>query len=148
MRKTIRFEYADAWLLLSVIHAYQRGKANLANIIAYGDYVNHAIFSVEELQGGIFRLIRAGYIIDKEGEYIPSSRIMQSYSTLLKSAKTVSEQLGFIRKELNSPEWSENYDPSKANITGSYKKVTRSTVEDAYNEYVNKMKNRDSCTEK
>ena len=56
-----QFLSSDAWLLLSLIYA--REPAVRDHLRAVGDYINHAIFTNEELEGGLVRLERAGYAI-------------------------------------------------------------------------------------
>jgi hypothetical protein len=140
MNNKIKFEYADAWLLLSVIYAHQNGKPSLSKVIGYGDFINHAIFSVEELQGGFFRLIKTGYIIDEHGGYIPTEKIMVSYNGLVKGRKLrVEKELQFIREQLEAPEWSEKYNPAHANKGGSYKNINQKIVTTAYEQYRNEV---------
>jgi hypothetical protein len=52
------FERDDAWVLTAI--ALSRG--TLRDIIAAGDFINHAILSFEELEGGMRRLSRAGLV--------------------------------------------------------------------------------------
>ncbi|MFA5337352.1 MAG: hypothetical protein WC330_03365, partial [Candidatus Omnitrophota bacterium] len=116
MRKRNLFQFADAWLLLAIIYASQKTRiASLTEIIAYGDFINHAIFTWQELQGGLFRLIKSGYIIESENGYKVSSKIFDSYKKFAKKNGSIFKQLGFIQQELSSPEWSEDYNPLTAN---------------------------------
>ena len=140
MKKDIEFEYADPWLLLSIIYAKIHGESTLANIIGYGDFINHAVFSLEELQGGLFRLIRSGYVIDNDKEFLPTDKISVPYEKFTKKKNPVNKELQFIRVELNAPEWSDSYDPVKANKSGSYSKINQESFESAYKEYAQKMK--------
>jgi hypothetical protein len=53
---------SDVWLL-KAIHCAARGEAaDLVDVIAWGDIINHAIFEHEELDGGLARLASAGWI--------------------------------------------------------------------------------------
>lgn len=136
MRKRNLFQFADAWLLLAIIYASQKTRiASLTEIIAYGDFINHAIFTWQELQGGLFRLIKSGYIIESENGYKVSSKIFDSYKKFAKKNGSIFKQLGFIQQELSSPEWSEDYNPLTANKGVTYKKINKEVVEDAYQSY-------------
>lgn len=53
---------ADDWVLLAVAAAGQRRPAGLRDIVSCGDYLNHSVFSFDEMQGGLARLLRAGLI--------------------------------------------------------------------------------------
>ncbi len=137
MKKELEFECADSWLLLAIIYAYQRADSSLSNIIGYGDFINHAIFSLEEIQGGISRLIKSGYVVEKNKEFFPTDKILISYKKLPKK-NTVLKELEFIRTELKAPIWSENYNSSKANLTSSYNGVKKEDFEKAYKKYTQK----------
>ena len=144
MKRAIFFQYADAWLLLSIIYASKQKAASLAEIIACGDFANHTIFTWEELQGGIFRLINFGYVIEQGDKYKVSCNITNAYNKFAKKNKSVFKQLTFIRQELKSPEWSEAYNPSKANKGISYDKINKEVVKSAYGEYKRKFWNKTS----
>jgi hypothetical protein len=56
-------QWSDAWLLHAIKTAQRRGRrAALADIIAAGDFLHHAIFTAEELAGGFRRLHASGFI--------------------------------------------------------------------------------------
>lgn len=62
------FTWSDAWLLLAVACAEREHKAHgtagatLTDVIAWGDVINHAIFSSDELRRGFSNLIAAGWV--------------------------------------------------------------------------------------
>jgi hypothetical protein len=53
---------ADDWVLLAVAAAGHGRSAGLRDLVSCGDYINHAIFTFEELRGGLAHLLRAGLI--------------------------------------------------------------------------------------
>lgn len=57
------FVWSDAWVLLSVIYAQK--PADRERITATGDYLNHAIMTQDELEGGLRRLSAAGYVSEE-----------------------------------------------------------------------------------
>jgi len=71
-KKKIQYQGADAWLLLAIVYANKSGEANLEGIIEVGDGINHAIFTAEELKGGISRLTSGGLIKEKNGIFSPT----------------------------------------------------------------------------
>lgn len=141
LKSEMVFEYADAWLLLSIIYANQHNCAKLSDIIAWGDAVNRAIFSLEELQGGLFRLINTGYVAKRDDEFVPTDKIMQAYMRFTKKGNLIFDELQFVSSVIKSPEWSSGYDPSKANKNGSLEEITKERFEVAYREYVQTFKN-------
>jgi hypothetical protein len=64
MSPGIPFSWSDSWLLLSIWYAsdYGRRVSTLTDVIAAGDFINHAIFTPGELQNGLARLTSAGYV--------------------------------------------------------------------------------------
>ena len=140
MKKNIQFQCTDPWLLLAIIYACQQGGSSLSDILGYGDFINHAIFSLEELQSGLHRLIKSGYVIKEKDKFLPTDKIIIPYHKFSKHKNSVSRDLQFIRTELNAPEWSSNYDPTKANKSGGFKEINKDTYKMAYKEYAQKVK--------
>jgi hypothetical protein len=60
---TASLRWSDAWLLHAILVAAQgTGVADIIDVLWMGDALNHAVFTGEELNGGIVRLERAGLI--------------------------------------------------------------------------------------
>ena len=72
------FVWSDAWLLLAIIYAGREG-GNVETLIEVGDFINHAIFIDEELEGGFRRLGQAGYIQEADGIYKACEVAWQAY---------------------------------------------------------------------
>jgi hypothetical protein len=140
MKRQFKFQYADSWLLLAIIYAERQSKSNLSGIIGYGDFINHAIFTLEELQGGMFRLIQSGYVTRSQDRYLPTEKILKVYKKFSKPRNFIIKEFEFIRTELDAPEWSEKYDPSKSNKDGVCKEITEKVLQDAYKNYVKEIK--------
>ena len=87
------YNWSDAWLLLSIIYASESGGATLEKIIAAGDYINHAIFSPDELESGFARLTSGGYIKEKRGIFSVAERVMQAYSKTTSPRRAVHKEL-------------------------------------------------------
>ena len=54
------------WLLLSILYADKGNGATLGTILINGDWINHAIFSEDELVNGLTRLQQAQLIRKRE----------------------------------------------------------------------------------
>jgi hypothetical protein len=54
------FVWSDAWVLLALVYAAK--PAPREGIRAAGDYINHAVMSDEELDGGLNKLLAAGLV--------------------------------------------------------------------------------------
>lgn len=74
------FVWSDAWLLLSVI--YSGEPADRKRLRSIGDFINHAIFTDEELEGGLARLQRAGHVIAVGEKYSPGAEVSAWYTSI------------------------------------------------------------------
>jgi hypothetical protein len=63
------FRYSDGWLLYSLSRRYN----SIKDIISTGDHYNHSIFTYEEINGGLLRLIQNGLAESSENKYKISS---------------------------------------------------------------------------
>lgn len=61
---------SDAWLLLAILYCGRAG-GDLRSILATADYLNHSVMTYEELNGGLTRLIAAGYVEERDGNILP-----------------------------------------------------------------------------
>lgn len=69
--------WSAAWVLLSLI--YCRGPAERWSIVAAGDYINHAIMTKNELEGGLRQLIAAGHVTANGDRFAVSPTVLRWY---------------------------------------------------------------------
>ena len=74
------FQRTDAWVLLAIFYAHTAGLATRERIIAAGNFINHAIFNEDELEGGLSRLIGGGFVQAREAGYEPTAKARAGYS--------------------------------------------------------------------
>ena len=73
-----KYDFTDVWLLHSIL--FSRKGATLKRIISTGDYLNHAIFTYEELNRGLNRLIFNDFVaILGENKFIATQKAKQYY---------------------------------------------------------------------
>ena len=91
------FVWSDAWLLLSLI--YSREPADRERLRSIGDFINHAIFTDEELEGGLRRLQRAGHAVAEGDTYAAAPAVLAWYAaaTAGKSRTAVHKDLERVR---------------------------------------------------
>ena len=91
------FTWSDAWLLLSLI--YSEEAADRDRLRAIGDFINHSIFTDEELDIGLARLQRAGHAIAEGDKYCASPAVIAWYtaSTAGKSRTAVHKDLERVK---------------------------------------------------
>ncbi len=77
---------------------------NLYQIIDMGDYLNRAIFTEEELLEGITRLLKAGFIEEKDRILVATNKVKKIYeeATSKKEDVTVKEALHVFRMMLQT----------------------------------------------
>jgi hypothetical protein len=106
-RDDIPFTWADAWLLQAIAMAGRDGPAALADVIGAGDALNHAIFTFEELDGGLARLRAAGLIATDDGLHAaPEVR-----ERIDAKSRGMWDERDMLRDLLGADEWSKRYDP-------------------------------------
>lgn len=91
------FVWSDAWLLLSLIYA--RDPAGRDHIRAVGDFINHAIFTDEELDGGLARLLEAGHAVADKDQLAPSPQVLAWYASV-----TAGKSRTYVHKDLERVE--------------------------------------------
>jgi hypothetical protein len=60
---------SDAWFMVAVALAQARGLNDLSSVIETGDYVNHSVFNVDEIERAVARLRSAGLLVELDGSY-------------------------------------------------------------------------------
>ena len=65
---TAHFRWSDAWLFLAIGYSNEKGESSLARVIGVADAIQHAVLTWEEVDGGLFRLGKAGYVTVRDGK--------------------------------------------------------------------------------
>jgi len=73
------FEFSDYWLLLSI--GFSKKGSSLKEILLSGDSYNHAMFSMDELNYGMSKLIQNGYIIKRGKRFIVTKKARDFYDS-------------------------------------------------------------------
>ncbi len=101
------FRWSDAWLLAAIETAAEGSMAELGTIVAAADWINHASMTLDELNGGLRRLIEAGFV--EPGKGPGSWAVTTQGASLVATAgkgRGLGRQMEAIRKSLDAPEWS------------------------------------------
>lgn len=67
--------WSDAWPLLAIALAGEKGPAEMWQIVAAGDSINHAIFTTDEFESSLARLSAGGWVIEENGKFLASSKV-------------------------------------------------------------------------
>ena len=73
-----RFEFYDMWLLLSL--GIGKKGSNLKGISVSGDRLNHAAFTLDELNYGMSKLVYNGFVKQENGVYYPTNKAKNFYA--------------------------------------------------------------------
>jgi hypothetical protein len=98
----VTYLWSDAWLLLAILYASrEEGGASLDQVTAAGDYINHAIFTTDELEGGLGRLSAGGFIKEKKGLFSVTNKVLQAYQKTTTPRRQVYKELEDMERFLN-----------------------------------------------
>ena len=100
MAETAKYEWSDAWLLLSVIYASREHPASLSEILMVGDYINHTGFTQEELDGGFSRLRTGEWLTRSADTFCISSKTADIYLRIATEKLSASGELKKIESVL------------------------------------------------
>lgn len=70
---------ADGWLFVAVMMAAHSQDPRLTDIIEVGDAINHAIFSLDELNGGFGRFRKLGLLTVNGDRFHPTDVAQDAY---------------------------------------------------------------------
>ncbi len=73
-KRRVEYSTSDVWLLASIEFTCDKCGMEIRDIIAVGDYLNHAIFTEKEFQEGLCRLSMGGWIIEKRDRFKVSKK--------------------------------------------------------------------------
>jgi|WetSurMetagenome_2_1015567.scaffolds.fasta_scaffold165923_1 hypothetical protein len=130
------FTGSDAWLILSIAMGDTRKGSSLRDIIAVGDYINHAIFTGAELRRGLSKLLHAGYIREEGERFLLSGRkVKAGWKKILKTKRPVLRMWDEWEKFLGVPD---SLDPAPyfEDPEWLFPAVTDDKVWEAYEEYL------------
>jgi len=105
------FWWSDAWLLLAIGYSSEKGASSLARVIGAADAIQHAVLTWEEVDGGLFRLGKAGYVTVR-GEKVGLTQQGRAILERLRE-KTVLKRQDELSIVLGAPPWT-GHDPTRA----------------------------------
>ncbi|MBI4125667.1 MAG: hypothetical protein HY466_07050 [Deltaproteobacteria bacterium] len=134
----IRYRWSDAWLLVAIGTAAMEGPAEFWQIIAAGDAINHAIFTREEFESGLCRLVKGGWIRGIDGRFELTKK--------LKSRKNVSLSIKNIAQLLDARPWAPGEIIPHPNNRLNYPGFSSDAFTQAIKKYKNSIKRKSGDT--
>ena len=130
----MKLQPGDPWLLQAIITAAGKGPGLLKDIVAAGDALNHAMFTFEELQGGLGRLLAAGLIAESANGFVPTAKSLELYSQISQK-RSLFDQRKALGKAIGADAWTEGYDPGWRDPTYQYEKLSPKQLAKAEKQY-------------
>ena len=132
-----QYLWSDAWLLLAIGYAARSRSGSLVDVIEMADGIQHAIPTLDEVNGAIGRLGRGGYLAPAAGG--ARFALTEAGEALLAAAESkhriVLDVQDEVERLLGAPAWSAGHEPAKA-PAGEPVVVTESELAAAYDEYM------------
>jgi hypothetical protein len=120
-------EPLDSWALLSILLCGRKGGA-LRDIVACGDYANHAVFPFQRLREGLFALQKAGLISCEDGCYQASPRASRFWREFRKKERRLLKAWGLLDQWLGK----QNMSP----VAGNARRLTKKKYDEAVKDYL------------
>jgi len=134
-RAQIPYRWSDAWLLLSIILAASAEGATLERIISIGDGINRAIFTFQELDGGLARLYAGGLVRLQDERVFPTESAQQLYERVSRRGGSMLGQMKKLQQKLGASEPSASDDPNHADPEWSLQFFSEADLRRAYAVY-------------
>ena len=134
-QEPLQFQASDAWLLLAVIIAAGDDVATLDEIVGAGDFINHAIFTNDEIESGFYRLTCGGYIEEVDGDFRPSEIALKQYKTISGKRRAVLDQMDSLREFLAAKPWVFGVPFPRPENRYTYPGLTKEKIAEAVEKY-------------
>ena len=126
----MNWNWSDAWLLMSIISVDKKG-TDLRGIISTGDYINHSIFSFDEVKSGLEKLISIDYVHIEKDRYFTTKTFKRDYKKLKTPPKAILKAVDQLYELLKTKEIDKNeLKPIGEDL------LSESTLKTAYNQYM------------
>lgn len=136
-QEPLEYEASDAWLLLAIIYAAaDKDGASLDEIVATGDFINHAIFTDDEMESGFYRLTRGGYVEEVDLNFRPTKLTLKKYEEISRKKKrSVLGQMELLQKSIGAKPWVFGEPFPRPENRYKYPGVTKKRLADAVEKY-------------
>jgi hypothetical protein len=144
IKSKIKLNWSDAWLLLSVIYAGDKG-ADLERIISAGDGINHDVFNPDELESGLARLTSSGYIKEKDGIFMATLRVRRAFAKMSPERSYIHKDLERIETLIGAARPTDEQ-PNTNNL--KYPGFSEAAYTQAVNKYLESFREREKADDK
>jgi hypothetical protein len=127
-RSATPFQWSDAWLLLAIGFAASQRAASLGSVIATADGIQHAVITRDELNGGIGRLERAGYITYDQDGLTVTALGLTLFRESARAGATHGKRQDAIERALSAIPWSPDRSSAQA-LNGESEIISTATYD-------------------
>ncbi len=133
----IDLTWSDIWLLQSIALASRAQPAGLKDILAGGDYLNHAIFVFAEIQNGLARLTAAGCVEcdRKKKSFRLSKSFRGEYDRITQRCKSPYLQREALEAYFHVMPWTPGSDPNRSDPRWVFPLITPEDYEKSIQAY-------------
>lgn len=130
MKSGEAFQWSDAWLFLAIGFAASHRRASLGEVITTADGLQHAVITRDELNGGIGRLKRAGYISYTQDGLTVTTLGRTLFLESARAATTHGKRQAEIERALSAVPWSPDWFSAQA-LNGELEVISLDTYNEA-----------------
>jgi len=124
------FQWSDAWLFLAIGFAASQRPASLGDVITTADGIQHAVITRDELNGGIGRLERAGYITYTQDGLAVTTLGRTLFLESARAGATHRKRQAAIERALSAVPWSPDWFSAQA-LNGELEVISLDTYNEA-----------------
>jgi hypothetical protein len=104
----IAYRWTDAWLLLAIIYSSVEKPATFRDIVGAGDAINHAIFTDNEFESGLYRLTRGSWIVESPLGFRPTQKTDRVFRSIRAKGLGALDEMNELEKAIGAKPWQPN----------------------------------------
>jgi hypothetical protein len=134
----VTYKWSDGWVLLAILYAGRDQGADVTDIVACADGIEHAILTYGELQNALFKLTAGGLVRYANGRFTPTATATAFIDSVSKKGRRVAADLDDIQRFLAAEPWAPG--PAQFRQEHSFPAVTPEDFEAAVRQYLERAR--------
>jgi hypothetical protein len=148
----IEYRWTDAWLLLAIIYESGEKPVTLKDIVGAGDMINHAIFTDEEFESGLYRLTQGEWIAESPPGFRATEKTNRAFRSIRAKGLGAFDEKKEVEKVIGAKPWQPNEPIPHPENQFSYPGFSREALDKATKQYskeawvtIRELMKKDSC---
>lgn len=139
-----KIRWSDAWLLTAIYQSSREAPADLVDVIAAADFVNHAVPNPEELESGLARLREAGLIEPAGGplHFVCTAEALARIEDIAADATSIYDVWKDLERRLGAVPWTPGEPLPHPDNSRSYPGFNAAVYKEAVEAYLKRMRAR------